>query len=181
MTDLTVTLVPTMAMGDMAGIDMAVSPDQSAGVDQASTDQAMTVDQAVVDQTVPADMVDGSVVYTLTVSKANYAVGTNFTVTSSAGSCTGGCSCNGTACPMSTQTFPPGTTVTLSGTTTNGSGYYFQGWSGLPTGTDSRHTVSFPMNASYTVTAQFDPITSNLVFVSSTMYMGNLGSALSVR
>jgi hypothetical protein len=73
--------------------------------------------------------------------------------------------------------FAPGTSVTLVGTTSNGSGFFFKGWA-LPNDCDGRgrgRQCSFTLMADTTVSADFEAITGNLAFVSSVTLPANLG------
>jgi len=68
------------------------------------------------------------------------------------------------------------TVVTLHARTTNGSGVYFAGWSGDCAG--SFHDCTVTVSQTRSVTARFVPITSNLVFVSSTLVPATLGGVV---
>jgi hypothetical protein len=83
-----------------------------------------------------------------------------------------GISC-GTGCAA---TFAAGTSVTLQARTTNGSGYFFSGWSGGGC-SGPFHDCTVTVNGHVTVQATFTQMTNNLVFVTSTSFAPSAGNA----
>jgi hypothetical protein len=83
----------------------------------------------------------------------------------------------GIACPPTCSgLFSPGANVTLGARTTNGSGYFFSGWSGGGCSGPARDCLA-TVSAPITVAATFSPMTANLIFVSAALQPTNLGSA----
>lgn len=84
----------------------------------------------------------------------------------------------GIACGATcTGLFEHGTSVTLAARTTNGSGSVFSGWAGDCSTAGPFHDCTVSLTAPLTATANFLALTHNLVFVSSTPFAANLGSA----
>ncbi len=83
----------------------------------------------------------------------------------------GGIDCGDTCSAL----FNPGP-VTLSPRTTNGSGFYFSGWSGGSCSGPSR-TCTLTIGASTPVSATFSPMTANIIFMTSNTFPANLGGA----
>jgi hypothetical protein len=80
------------------------------------------------------------------------------------------------ATTTTSQAFPINSTITLQARTTNGSNYYFTGWSGAASG--SFHDYTFTLDAPTTITAQFNLMNANLAFVTSTLHSATLGNVL---
>jgi len=105
--------------------------------------------------------VSGTGMYRLTVTKSG---------TGTVSSTPGGINCGG----VCSELFAGGAAVTLTATTTNGSNYYFSGWSGGGCSGPARD-CDVTVNSSMTVSATFSPMTHNLVFVSSISFPSDLG------
>jgi hypothetical protein len=101
-----------------------------------------------------------------------YRVTVNVSGTGTVTSLPAGVSCGATC----TAILDPGTAVTLQARTSNGSGYFFSGWSGGGCSGPFRD-CAFTLNASVTTAATFSTMTNNLIFVSSAGFMPNEGSA----
>lgn len=93
--------------------------------------------------------------------------GTSGTITGPGINCPGDC----------TELVAPGTALTLTATTTNGSGVFFTSWAGTGSACDGtpRRSCAVTINAAMTATGEFKPINNNLVFISSTLHALNLG------
>lgn len=78
----------------------------------------------------------------------------------------------GTTCTMLVNA---GTVVTLQARTTNGSNLFFSGWAGACA--SPARDCAFTANSSVSASATFSPMTSNLIFSSSTLVPVNKGSA----
>ncbi len=84
----------------------------------------------------------------------------------------------GINCGASCSTLVDPGPVTLMARTTNGSGSLFSGWSATACAGPFRDCV-VNINAPLTVSAQFAPVTANLIFVTAATFPSNLGSAIS--
>jgi hypothetical protein len=84
--------------------------------------------------------------------------------------------CSTADCPAASALVEPGSTVTASASTTNGSDIVFAGWSGGVCSGVAR-TCTFTVNGTTNVGTAFVPVTNNLVFVTSAAFPSNLGSA----
>ena len=73
--------------------------------------------------------------------------------------------------------FEHGTDVTLAARTTNGSNTFFSGWAGDCAGARPFHDCTVAVTAARAATASFSSMTQTLLFVSSTTFATNLGSA----
>ncbi len=84
----------------------------------------------------------------------------------------------GINCAASCSTLVDPGPITLMARTTNGSSSRFSGWSATDCAGPFRDCV-VNVNAPLTVSAQFVPVTANLIFVTAATFPANLGSATS--
>lgn len=80
----------------------------------------------------------------------------------------------GTSCGTGCALYPGGG-VTLQARTTNGSGFFFTGFSGSTSCVGPARDCTIQMSAARTITATFTPITNNIAFISSGLTPANLG------
>jgi hypothetical protein len=84
----------------------------------------------------------------------------------------------GISCPPTCSAlYDTGTSLTLQARTANGSGFFFSGWSGGGC-SGPFHDCAIMLSANTAVSATFSAMSANLVFVSSTTVLTNLGSAV---
>jgi hypothetical protein len=120
-----------------------------------------------------------------TTTTPSYALTVSFANTTSAGTVNimpGNTTCVApTAC---TRTFDPSTTVTLTAKPTNTGATVtsvLTGWTGACAAIGPLRTCLLTINAATSTTVRFEPLTANLVFATSGIYAGNLGSALAYQ
>ncbi len=109
--------------------------------------------------------------YTLTVSFAGSGAGT-VVIQPGETICTAPASC--------TATFDSGTNVTLTAKPTNTGATVssvMSGWTGACASDGPHRLCSLTISAATATTARFDTLSANLAFVTSTTFLGNLGSA----
>ncbi|MCC6997727.1 MAG: choice-of-anchor D domain-containing protein, partial [Deltaproteobacteria bacterium] len=119
--------------------------------------------------------VSGTGMYRLTVNRTFTGSGsptcstTNCSVTTTGSPPTINC---GATC---TALFPSGA-VTLQARTQNGSNFHFSGWTGSTCSGPGRD-CTFTLNASTTISANFNQMDNNIIFITSGAQLTNLGSA----